>query len=132
MGWWLEPPDLTVQHPAVLYLHGVKGTRGRSYRLGLARLLLSLGLPVLCIDYRGFADSGPVGQAGPGEAALVADGLAALDWLRARWPGRVLVWGHSLGSAVATHTVAEDHGNPQVAGLVIESPFNNLAEQDWN
>ena len=40
----------------------------------------------------------------------------------------MIVWGHSLGSSISTHMVAdfdlETGGNSSVSGLVLEAPFN--------
>eukprot|EP00966_Prymnesium_polylepis_P017701 407681-Prymnesium_polylepis.1 len=59
----------------------------------------ALGMHVLMLDYRGFADS----SGAPTEAGLYADAEAALAWLVERGvpPARVVLWGHSLGTGVA-------------------------------
>lgn len=60
---------------------------------------------------------------------------AALQWVTSKLGDRckVVVWGHSLGTAIASHMVAEfdleTGGNSPVAGLVLESPFNNMLEE---
>ena len=51
----------------MLYLHGVKGTRGRGHRVFLYNRLLKLGYRVLTIDYRGFGDSIDSADTGHGE-----------------------------------------------------------------
>ena len=51
----------------MLYLHGVKGTRGRGHRVFLYNRLLELGYRVLTIDYRGFGDSTDSADTGHGE-----------------------------------------------------------------
>ena len=58
------------------------------------------------------------------------------DWVVAGCGGdssRVVVWGHSLGTGVAGHLVSLlclESNNP--AGLVLESPFNNIADEVRN
>ena len=58
------------------------------------------------------------------------------DWVVAGCGGdssRVVVWGHSLGTGVAGHLVSLlclEANNP--AGLVLESPFNNIADEVRN
>ena len=60
-----------------------------------------LGYKVLAIDYRGFADSSHPPELS--EASLLEDALTSVTWLRPRLgPGdRLVLWGHSLGAAVA-------------------------------
>ena len=43
-----EGESLARRDQAVLYLHGVKGTRARTYRVGVYNVLLELGFKVKC------------------------------------------------------------------------------------
>ena len=94
--------------------------------------LLSLGYYVLSIDYRGYGDSTNMK---PSEDTVVNDARAALDWMTDKLgdKARVVVWGHSLGTAIASHMVAdfdlETGGNSSVSGLVLEAPFNCMTEE---
>ena len=72
-------------------------------------------------NYRGYGRS----EGRPGEAALVADALVIHDWLAAREdvdPERIVVFGRSLGSAVAVPLAA---ARP-VRGVLLVSPFDSL------
>ena len=46
---------------------------------------------------------------------------------------KVVVWGHSLGSAICSHMVAEfdmeTGGSSTVTGVVLEAPFNNMHDE---
>ena len=44
---------------------------------------------------------------------------------------RIVLWGHSLGTAIATRTLMEiqEHTEDLVAGLVLESPFNKMEDE---
>jgi pimeloyl-ACP methyl ester carboxylesterase len=140
LGAWLMLPTgssgrvepLGPSDTVVLYLHGNAFNRSQKHRIALYRLLLSLGYYVLAIDYRGFGDSSPVELT---ENSVVADARAAVAWLTSKLGdcARVVVWGHSLGTAIATHMVAEfdleTGGNSPICGLVLESPFNNMMEE---
>ena len=55
---------------------------------------------MLAVDYRGWADSTPTD---PCETSLLEDALCSLAWLRPRLgpTDRLILWGHSLGAAVA-------------------------------
>lgn len=129
-AWYLTPPSPT-DNKVILYLHGVSNTRAYDHRLHLYNVLLSQGFTVLAIDYRGFGDSSRLEMT---ETSVVEDSRAALRWLRERVgsAASILVWGHSLGAGIAVHTMAEEmnEGNTEnVAGMVMESPFNNLKEE---
>ena len=74
------------------------------FRVGLYKKLLGLGYYVLAVDYRGYGDSTVIS---PTEASCVRDARAALAWLTAKLGDqvKVVVWGHSLGTAIASHMV---------------------------
>ena len=63
------------------------------------------------------------------------DGRAVFRWLqemiRLQDRPRLVVWGHSLGTAIATKTLMDLQGDTEdlVAGLVLESPFNKMEDE---
>lgn len=127
--WWpVEQPDA----PALLYLHGSRwNLTGHQSRLEQIR---SLGFSVLAIDYRGFGQS--LGEL-PSEASVYEDARIAWDHLKTLQPDadRRLIYGHSLGGAVAVDLAAElgrdaeRRGEaPEARALIIESAFTTLAD----
>lgn len=105
---------------AVLFLHGNAGDATR--RLPNADRLRRLGADVLLLDYRGYGRS----EGRPTEAGIYADARAALDHLtkqRGLASGRIVVFGSSLGSAVAVDLAR----GKELAGLVVESGFPDMA-----
>ena len=66
---------------------------------------------MVSIDYRGFTDT-PSALGIPSAASLLADALAALDWVHRAAGGSapVVVYGHSLGSHVALAAAAHRCG----------------------
>ena len=116
---WLphERPDA----PVVLYLHGARwDVLSSSFRM---RRLHALGVSVLGIDYRGFGRSS---EALPSEAMAYEDARAAWEWLRERHPMRPrLIYGHSLGSAIAVHLASEVHDE---AGVIVEGAFTSIPD----
>ena len=121
-AWFLpasgtREPD---QQLAVLLAPGNGGNRAG--RVGLAQELSRQGLAVLLMDYRGYG--GNPGR--PSEAGLAADALAAAVALEALGypPGRTIYLGESLGCAV----VAGLQARRPPAGLVLRSPFTELAD----
>lgn len=109
--------------PVFVVLHGNAGHAGhRSEKLDF---LQAAGAGILLVEYRGYG--GNPGQ--PKEAGLYADARSALAWLDERGigPDRVVLFGESLGSGVATKIAAElaDAGTP-VKALVLEAPFTSV------
>ncbi|XP_077469951.1 lysophosphatidylserine lipase ABHD12 isoform X2 [Stigmatopora argus] len=123
---WFES-TLSSAHPAILYLHGNTGTRGGDHRVQLYKVLSSFGYHVVTFDYRGWGDS----PGSPSEGGMTSDALSVYEWLKKRrGRGPLYVWGHSLGTGVATNLVRRlcDAGSPPDA-LILESPFTNIREE---
>ena len=117
-AWELMPDAAADREAAVLVAPGNAGNRGG--RTGLGQALAAEGFTVLLLEYRGFG-----GNPGtPTEDGLSQDAAAAWDHLRTRFPAeRILLFGESIGAAVAAALAAEaDPG-----GLVLRSPFTDLA-----
>jgi len=99
----------------ILYLHGAGGNVGvAGYNEAWAKFR-RLGLGVLAVDYRGFGESG--GQ--PSEAGLYRDATAAYTYLTGRLgvsASRIVIYGYSLGSAVAIDLATR----VPAAGLIVE------------
>jgi fermentation-respiration switch protein FrsA (DUF1100 family) len=116
----------------VLYLHGSRwNLTGHLSRLAQLR---SMGFSVLAIDYRGFGRS--LGEL-PSEASVYQDARIAWDHLKTLQPGadKRLIYGHSLGGAVAVDLAAElgreaeRRGEaPEASALIVESTFTTLAD----
>ncbi|XP_054049916.1 lysophosphatidylserine lipase ABHD12 isoform X7 [Rissa tridactyla] len=123
---WFEDA-LGSSHPVILYLHGNAGTRGGDHRVELYKVLSSLGYHVVTFDYRGWGDS--IGS--PSERGMTYDALHVFDWIKARsGDNPVYIWGHSLGTGVATNLVRRlcERETPPDA-LILESPFTNIREE---
>ncbi|XP_034352570.1 lysophosphatidylserine lipase ABHD12 isoform X1 [Arvicanthis niloticus] len=123
---WYEDA-LASNHAIILYLHGNAGTRGGDHRVELYKVLSSLGYHVVTFDYRGWGDS--VGT--PSERGMTYDALHVFDWIKARsGDNPVYIWGHSLGTGVATNLVRRlcERETPPDA-LILESPFTNIREE---
>lgn len=96
----------TSSAPWLLFLHGNAAsiaTRGNIARYAELR---ALGLNILAPEYRGFGGLDGV----PAEAALAADARVAFDYLaRSRQvpPSRIVIYGWSMGSAVAVHLASQ-------------------------
>lgn len=114
----LIPPPAAVPEAAagwILYLHGSSGNVGNEgYNEAWAKFR-RMGLGVFAVDYRGYGES----EGTPSEEGLYRDADAAYAYLTSvlRVPAsRVLIYGFSLGSAVAVDLAAR----VPAAGLMLE------------
>jgi len=121
LGAWFVPPSAAPDlHLAVLVAPGNGGNR--SGRVRLATELSRRGLAVVLMDYRGYG-----GNPGtPSEAGLARDAMAAVEALaELGYPAeRTIYFGESLGAGV----VAALQARRPPAGLVLRSPFTELAD----
>jgi uncharacterized protein len=113
--WHVAPKD---DKPVVIYFHGNGGSL--HYRVGRFKKLINDGIGLVAVEYRGFG-----GNAGePSERGLIADAEAAYAFATARYPTkRIVVWGESLGTGVATALAAEK----PVGRVILEAPFTSAA-----
>jgi len=116
-------PAARADAPTVLYLHGARwNLNGSVFRI---ESWVDLGYNVLAIDYRGFGQSTPIV---PSEESVYEDARAALAELDRRQPdpARRLLYGHSLGGAVALELAAHDSVGERIAAVVVESTFTSI------
>jgi fermentation-respiration switch protein FrsA (DUF1100 family) len=118
------PRNRPASSTTVLMFHGNAGNIG--HRLPIASLIVkSTGCNVFMLEYRGYGLS--TGE--PSEAGLNIDAQTALDYLRARAETsshRLVVYGQSLGGAVAIRLVASNQDKAGIAGLVLENTFLSM------
>ncbi|MGW6378935.1 alpha/beta hydrolase [Rhodococcus sp. NPDC055112] len=120
LGAWYVPPTATDRGVTVLVANGNAGNRAD--RAPLARALARAGFGTLLFDYRGYG--GNPGR--PSEDGLALDVRAARRHLvdeRAVPQERLLYFGESLGTGVVAE-LATEH---RPAGLMLRSPFVDLA-----
>lgn len=120
--------DAVRARPTILYFHGSSATRAAHKRVRLASSLSSrLHANVFVIDYRGFGESSGV----PSEDGLAIDAYTAWTWLAEQGakPEDVLIFGHSLGSAIASLLavqLAKEGVRPR--GVALLAPFTTITK----
>ncbi|HEU5305613.1 MAG TPA: alpha/beta hydrolase [Gemmatimonadales bacterium] len=122
VGW--EIPAARPGGPWLLICHGNAGNISDFDRPLHYAGLRGLGLNLLAFDYRGYGESGGVSS----ERGLYQDAEAAYGYLRERRgvpADRIVVFGHSLGSAVAVELV----GRLPAAGLIVEGAFTSAVDR---
>jgi uncharacterized protein len=122
-AWWFPVDSDRAPAVTLLYLRGNDGNLG----LEVDRLhaLQRHGVPILAIDYRGYGrSSGPA----PSESQVYEDATAAWDHLvrvQRVEPARIVLYGHSLGGAVAVELALR---RGPACGIVLESTFTSMAD----
>lgn len=121
--WWL--PHAKADAPTLLYLHGT--FRNLYGNLPKINALRQAGYAVLAVDYRGWGDSAAIV---PSEASINADAAVAWAELQRRQPlpQRRVIFGHSMGGAVAVTLASQLHGGSDYAALVLESTFTRMPD----
>ena len=119
-GWFFESktgPEIAT----VIFFHGNGGNIGNVSWVG--QRFAKRGFDVLLFDYRGYGASDGVAAA---ESDLYADGDAAVAFVRnekgAR-PERIVLYGQSLGTAVATDVASRG----VFGAVVLESGFSSAS-----
>ncbi|HEV7274788.1 MAG TPA: alpha/beta hydrolase [Devosiaceae bacterium] len=108
-GWYAPAPE---GGATILYFRG--NAQSFSQEHERYEQFVADGYGFLAFDYRGFPGS-------PGEVTeenVLADAMAAFDWLAAR-EETILLWGRSLGSGPATYVASQR----DAAALLLETPF---------
>lgn len=90
-------------------------------RVDRFKALTADGTGLVAVSYRGYAGS----TGAPSEEGLLRDAAAAYDFTTGRYSAeRIVVWGFSLGTGVAT-AIAADH---PVGKLVLEAPYTSTVD----
>jgi len=107
----------------LLYLHGNGSDRTKS--IELFKILRDL-FHIFAVDYRGYADSTAAELT---EDAIVTDLKFVYKWLKGRSKSKIFIWGHSLGTGIATHLISSlKKEDLYPAGLVLETPFTSVTD----
>lgn len=110
----------------VLMFHGNAGNIG--HRVPIAKVLQeNLDCNVLMAEYRGYGLSTGI----PDEKGINVDAQTALDYLRNQKEtqgGGIIVYGQSLGGAVAIQLVARNQEPTDIKAIILENTFTSLRD----
>ena len=105
-GWVLRHPDKGTTAPWLLFLHGNRATIASRVNIIRYEQLRALGMHVFTPEYRGFGGLDGV----PTEAGVTTDARHGYAYLRQHLgipADRIVIYGWSLGSAVAVNVASE-------------------------
>jgi fermentation-respiration switch protein FrsA (DUF1100 family) len=117
-GWFL--PAAGERLGSLLFFHG--NAENISTHLASVAWLPAAGVDVLLIDYRGYGRSAGT----PDLDGVHLDAAAAIDAFLARDevdPAKAVIFGQSLGGAIAIEALARHPQKDAFAGLVVEGAF---------
>ena len=118
-GVMKEPaPGNAVTNGTVLVFHGNAG--GAHEREYYCDTFQRLGWRVILAEYPGYAAR----DGKPGEVAFREDGCATARLVRKRYPGRLVILGESLGSAVAASVAADPEVNADA--VILATPWDKM------
>lgn len=104
--------------------HGNAGNIG--HRLPIAKMLEQhVNCAVLMLEYRGYGLS----TGTPDENGLNIDAQTGLDWIRDHEETKnssIIVYGQSIGGAVAISLVKQNQGTGDIVALILENTFLSL------
>lgn len=123
----VKPANKSLARPiTILKFHGNAGNIG--YRLPIARVLANdLHCTVLMLEYRGYGLS----TGDPSEKGLKIDAQTGLDYIRQREDlkgNKIVVYGQSIGGAVAINLTVRNLAAKDIDALILENTFLSVAK----
>lgn len=114
-AWFIKPKN---KMPVILHLHG-QAESILSHQ-DIALYCLERGFGLFMLSYRGHYKSSGY----PSEQGLFNDAKSAILQLKKLGvdPDKIIVWGHSLGTAIATEIAV----NNKVSGVILQSPIKEI------
>lgn len=119
-AWLLSPRDRD-SRGTILFLHG--NAENISTHVQSVLWLVQEGYTVFAFDYRGYGWSGGDAPDIPGVHRDARAALSRVLSLAGVSPDRLVVFGQSLGAAIAVHTVATAPSSRRPRALILDSPF---------
>lgn len=120
-GWYSKSAGPTAH--TLVYLHGNGENVQSMYEGGFFNVFAQMGFNVIAVDYPGLGHS--IGT--PNQHTLTQAGVSAVEWVKAHLPrSRIIVWGRSLGAAVAAQTAHRTRH--MIHGLILTSPWNRFMD----
>lgn len=121
-----QPEDRVKKVPTVLFLHGNAGNMGHRLQ-NIVGLYHNLQCNILMLEYRGYGLS----QGAPSEEGLYMDAQAGIEYLINRSDinsNEIIVFGRSLGGAVAIDLATKQENSQRIWCLIVENTFTSIPD----
>ncbi len=116
VAWHVPPRE---GKPVVIFFHGNGDIL--AWRAPWFATLTADGTGLVAVSFRGYAGS----SGSPTESGLINDAEAAYAFAAQRYaPGRMVVWGYSLGTGPAIALAAKR----RIAKLILEAPYTSITD----
>jgi len=123
-AFYLRANKQHARNITILMFHGNAGNIGD--RLPIGQILEeNLGCNVLMLQYRGYGLS----TGSPSEKGLLIDAQTGLDYIKRRTElrgTRIVIYGQSIGGAVAIGLAAKNLNDSAIAGIILENTFTSM------
>ncbi|ENN70983.1 protein ABHD13 isoform X2 [Dendroctonus ponderosae] len=121
-----QPKDRQRLAPTFVFFHGNAGNMGHRLQ-NCAGLYHNLHCNILLVEYRGYG----LAEGSPSEEGLYMDARASLDYLFSRNDinhSEVVVFGRSLGGAVAIDLAVREFYSHKIWCLIVENTFTSVPD----
>lgn len=121
-----QPEDRMRKVPTLLFLHGNAGNMGHRLQ-NVVGLYHNIQCNILMLEYRGYGLS----QGTPSEKGLYMDARAGIDYLSSRTDintNEIIVFGRSLGGAVAIDLATKEENSRRIWCLILENTFTSIPD----
>jgi len=112
--------------PVIIYFHGNAGNIG--HRLDNVKMFYQkLKCNILMVEYRGYGHS----EGSPSENGFYLDAQAAFEFVDGRDDldsSKIILFGRSLGGAVAIDMAARSDYRDRIAALIVENTFSSIPD----
>ncbi|CAG5114239.1 Oidioi.mRNA.OKI2018_I69.chr2.g8301.t1.cds [Oikopleura dioica] len=125
IGLWAVKKETSIG--SVLFCHGSGGNRASPpHRLAVLKNFTALNFNIVSFDYSGFGDS----SGAPNCINVVEDTISAYKFMTSHFKGPYLMYGHSLGTAIAIEaTVRLQSDENPVDGLICDSCLPSMRRE---
>uniref|UniRef100_A0A1B0A886 Protein ABHD13 n=1 Tax=Glossina pallidipes TaxID=7398 RepID=A0A1B0A886_GLOPL len=124
--WISNQNERSKSVPTFIYLHGNAGNMGHRMQ-NVWGIFHHLNCNILMLEYRGYGLS----TGSPSERGLIIDAKAAVDYLYTRHDldhTQILIFGRSLGGAVAVDVAADTVYGQKIMCAIVENTFTSIPD----
>lgn len=122
----IKQPVNSNHKPTMIFFHGNAGNMGQRLS-NVSGFYHKLNINILMVEYRGYGLS----EGSPSERGLYVDAQSALDYIMQRTDidvSKIMVFGRSLGGAIAIDLASRLEYRNKIWALVVENTFTSIPD----